>query len=461
MADTQAVKTPIPVVLASQSPSRLQLLIKAGIRPTIRISHIDEPAVLEQSARDQGLKVDDIPAQARVMVLATAKAQAIAGTYTAAFSTVQKAEGDLVISRPIEEGFGSLHSIMSVQEAIADNQGLEGLSVGPLVIGSDSLFEMDGQVYGKPHDAATARERLQAMRGSSGTLWTGHCVIDCATGKTAQSVSYGRVNFAQYSDTDIERYIATGEPLEVAGTFTLEGLGSAFIESIQGDPSGVVGLSIPTLRTLVNQLGVEWTDLWNTTLTMTAEQRAAKNSKPSATVHSYKAAEKVPDSNINQPGDGWISCVCGHKHWGLNGAAGVLLLRRDDSGVVTHAALQHRAAWSAEGGTWGIPGGAIADGENAFEGALRESLEEAGMNPADLDIVGAYCEDHGPWAYTTVFAFEKQGVVVDPHATDDESDEVHWVSLDEIRDLNLLSALKQDWAHFVQRFTTIAAKRRY
>ena len=104
-----------------------------------------------------------------------------------------------------------------------------------------------------------------------------------------------------------------------------------------------------------------------------------------------------PKENVHQPGDGWIDCACGRKHWGLNGASGVLLARRDPkSGEVTSVVMQHRAAWSAEGGTWGIPGGATADGESPIEGALRESYEEANITPEDIEVVGSYREDHGP-----------------------------------------------------------------
>ena len=93
-----------------------------------------------------------------------------------------------------------------------------------------------------------------------------------------------------------------------------------------------------------------------------------------------------PKENVHQPGDGWIDCACGRKHWGLNGASGVLLARRDPkSGEVTSVVMQHRAAWSAEGGTWGIPGGATADGESPIEGALRGSYEEANITPEDIE----------------------------------------------------------------------------
>ena len=127
------------------------------------------------------------------------------------------------------------------------------------------MFLLDGECYGKPHSAEVARERLRAMRGATGELWTGHCLIDFATGRIARGASRATLHFCEYSDTDIERYIATGEPLEVAGSFTLEGFGGAFIDSIEGDPHGIIGLSLPLARRLAAELGVEWTDLWNVT----------------------------------------------------------------------------------------------------------------------------------------------------------------------------------------------------
>ena len=137
----------------------------------------------------------------------------------------------------------------------------------------------------------------------------------------------------------------------------------------------------------------------------------------------------------------------------------MLLARRDtQTGEVTHIVMQHRAAWSAEGGTWGIPGGAIADGENTIEGALRESFEEANITPEDIEVVGSYCEDHGPWSYTTVFAFENPGHEVHPRANDDESMEIMWVPIDEVPDRKLLTAMRTDWPSFEKRLCALAAE---
>lgn len=223
-------------------------------------------------------------------------------------------------------------------------------------------------------------------------------------------------------------------------------LGGAYIDSIEGDPSGIIGLSLPLARELVQELGIDWTDLWN----------VARDEQFPQPLSSVKALP--PKENVHQPGDGWVDCACGRKHWGTNGAAGVLLARRDpESGEVTHIVMQHRAAWSAEGGTWGIPGGAIADGESPIEGALREAYEEANITPADIEVVGSYCEDHGPWAYTTVFAFEKPGHEVHPRANDDESMEIEWVPITEVPNLKLLTAMRADWPRFEKRLNEVAS----
>ena len=295
-----------------------------------------------------------------------------------------------------------------------------------------------------------ARERLKRMSGATGELWTGHCLIDFATGRTVRGASHAKVHFGEFTDDDIERYIATGEPLEVAGSFTLEGFGGAFIDSIEGDPHGIIGLSLPLARHLAGELGVKWTDLWNVD-----RGELAPESKASGNQH---AGILPPVENVHQPGDGWVDCACGRKHWGTNGASGILLARRDAaSGKVTHVVMQHRAAWSAEGGTWGIPGGATADGESPIEGALRESYEEANITPEDIEVVGSYREDHGPWAYTTVFAFEKSGYTVEPKANDDESMEVCWVPIADVPNRKLLTAMKTDWPRFAARLDELAA----
>jgi septum formation protein len=140
---------------------------------------------------------------------------------------------------------------------------------GALVIGCDSSLEFDGEALGKPHEPEVARERWLAMRGKTGTLYSGHWVIDNRNpepGKLSPAVgrvSASKVHFADLTEAEIDAYVATGEPLKVAGAFTIDGLGGAFLRGIEGDAHTVVGLSLPTLRELVRELGVEYTSLWN------------------------------------------------------------------------------------------------------------------------------------------------------------------------------------------------------
>ena len=144
------------------------------------------------------------------------------------------------------------------------------------------------------------------------------------------------------------------------------------------------------------------------------------------------------------PGDGWVACRCGRRHWGLNGAAGVLLVRLDPAtGSPAAVVLQHRALWSDQGGTWGIPGGAVADDESALVGGLRETEEEAGVAPEDVRPVATVVLDHHDWTYTTVVALEAEGVRVAPRASDPESLDVAWVPLQAVPDLPLLHAFEQ------------------
>lgn len=324
-----------------------------------------------------------------------------------------------------------------------------------VILGCDSLFVMNGEIVGKPHSPQVARQRLASMSGATGQLWTGHCLIDMQTGEIVRFASHATLHFARFSDDEIEAYIATGEPLEVAGCFTLEGLGGAFIDRIEGDHHGIIGLSIPLVREQCHALGYRWIDFWDTPTT-----EASGN--PQSTDHdgeqSSKAYSKLaPAHNVNQPGDGWVNCDCGRRHWGLNGAAGVLLARAHE-GVLTHIVLQHRASWSAEGSTWGIPGGAIADGESPVEGALRETYEEASIHPADIDVLGAYCEDHAAWSYTTVFALERSEGLVSPQVNDDESKQVAWVPVDEVEHHPLLTALRVDWPLFRAQLEKLIAQ---
>jgi septum formation protein len=131
-----------------------------------------------------------------------------------------------------------------------------------LVVGCDSVLELEGEPYGKPASAAEAVRRWRSMRGHCGVLHTGHCVVDTASGRSESATESTGVQFADVSDAEIEAYVGTGEPLQVAGAFTIDGLGGAFVRRIDGDPHNVVGISLPLLRELLARLGVTWTDLW-------------------------------------------------------------------------------------------------------------------------------------------------------------------------------------------------------
>lgn len=232
------------LLLASASPARLATLRSAGIEPRVQVSGVDEDAVLAAATARLG-RLD--PAEA-VLVLAQAKAEAVAR------ALAEAAPDD---------------------DSDDDEDGGEGPGVGSgqdgglLVLGCDSLLELDGQALGKPRDAADAVARWQQMRGRRGVLHTGHWIVDTrepapgarpggAVGATSSTV----VHFADLSDAEVEAYVATGEPLEVAGAFTVDGLGGPFVQAIEGDHHGVVGVSLPVLRGLLGQLGVAVHELW-------------------------------------------------------------------------------------------------------------------------------------------------------------------------------------------------------
>jgi len=136
-------------------------------------------------------------------------------------------------------------------------------------------------------------------------------------------------------------------------------------------------------------------------------------------------------------GDGWVECACGNKHWGLNGAAGILILRRNE------ILLQHRAPWVHNGDTWGIPGGARDSHESTIEGAFREAVEETGIDTALLTPLHTFCDDHGSWKYETVIARAEKGLVA--HEVNDESHEVRWVHIDEVADMALHPSFAKSW----------------
>jgi 8-oxo-dGTP diphosphatase len=136
-------------------------------------------------------------------------------------------------------------------------------------------------------------------------------------------------------------------------------------------------------------------------------------------------------------GDGWIQCACGNKHWGLNGAAGILLVRG------TQILLQHRAPWVHNGDTWGIPGGARDSHESVLEAAIREAKEETGIDPVHLTPIQTFSDDHGSWRYDTVIAYANDELVA--HELNDESHEVRWVEIEKVEELTLHPSFEKSW----------------
>lgn len=191
------------VVLASASPARLAVLRAAGLRPDVIVSGIDEDAYQAPTTGEL------------TEALAAAKASAVAG----------------------------------------------GLDDG-LVIGCDSMLDLDGRALGKPASPAEAAARWHEMSGRSGTLFTGHCLIDAASGKRVTAVAVTTVRFGSPTDEEITAYVGTGEPLNMAGAFTIEGLGGWFVDSIDGDHNNVIGISVPLLRRLFLEFGVTIPGLW-------------------------------------------------------------------------------------------------------------------------------------------------------------------------------------------------------
>ncbi len=233
------------LLLASASPARLSTLRSAGIEPVVRVSGVDEDAVLGHAAVFAGAPLH--PADA-VLALARAKADAVVASL---------ADG----GPDVTDGGGAA----GAADGQLDAHGVP-LPDDLVVLGCDSLLELDGEPLGKPADPADAIERWRRMRGRSGVLHTGHWLVDIrdgATGSTGATAST-LVHFADLSDAEIEAYVATGEPLAVAGAFTIDGLGGPFVIGLEGDHHTVVGLSLPLLRDLLARLGVSVPELWAT-----------------------------------------------------------------------------------------------------------------------------------------------------------------------------------------------------
>jgi septum formation protein len=204
------------LVLASASPARRATLGAAGLAPVVRVSAVDEDGEVRRAGVSDP---EDV-----VLLLARAKAEDVAGA--------------------------------------AD------LPDGALVLGCDSVLDLDGEALGKPGGPDDAARTWRRMRGRSGVLRTGHWLVDTrdtddgGTGATLGAVASTTVHFADVTDGEIEAYVATGEPLAVAGAFTIDGRGGAFVRGVEGDHHNVVGVSLPLLRELLAEIGVDWPSLW-------------------------------------------------------------------------------------------------------------------------------------------------------------------------------------------------------
>lgn len=232
-------------MLASASPARLKTLRGAGVEPEVIVSGVDEDHVTAESPGELA------------RVLATLKARAV----------------------------------------------VAGLTEHATVLGCDSVLELDGEPFGKPGSPEIARERLRAMRGRTGVLHTGHCLIDTASKQELRELESTKVYFADLTDEEIDAYVETGEPLVVAGSFTVDGLGGAFVTAIEGDYHNVVGLSLPLLRRMLAEVGISWPALWRSSPRISYDEtEAARYDDTRGGVVRAQAAADAIDSLLPKGG---------------------------------------------------------------------------------------------------------------------------------------------------------------
>ncbi|NUS00379.1 MAG: septum formation inhibitor Maf [Kribbellaceae bacterium] len=232
-------------VLASKSPARLKTLRNAGIEPEVIVSGVDEDDVTAENPGELA------------RLLATLKARAVVAS----------------------------------------------LSDHATVLGCDSVLELDGEPYGKPETPDVARERWKMMRGRSGVLHTGHCLIDTSGKQELRELSSTKVQFADLTDEEIDAYVATGEPLVVAGAFTVDGLGGPFVTAIEGDYHNVVGLSLPLLRRMLAEVGISWPALWNAQKPFTYDESVASTYDETRGGEARaQAAARAVDGLLENPG---------------------------------------------------------------------------------------------------------------------------------------------------------------
>lgn len=232
-------------VLASASPARLKTLRGAGVEPEVIVSGVDEDNITAESPGELA------------RLLATLKARAVVASLTE-------------------------HAT---------------------VLGCDSVLELDGVAYGKPGTPDVARERLRLMRGRSGVLHTGHCLIDTNSKQELRELESTEVFFADLTDDEIDAYVATGEPLVVAGSFTVDGLGGPFVTGIHGDYHNVVGVSLPLLRRMLAEVGIPWPALWRSTTPFAYDEpEAARYDDTRGGVERAKAAALAVHSLLPEGG---------------------------------------------------------------------------------------------------------------------------------------------------------------